>query len=111
MITVDEPNRPCAREKTMSARFAGSQDMFGAMRKGKRDRLQPEGTNDRLMGYPAEGDDRAKIRQGRDRCREKGTAALDFRRQRLVLRRHTAHGIGDRAREEAQAIVDRRPVS
>ena len=81
------------------------------MREGKRGRLQTEGTNNGLMGDPAESDDRAQIRQGRDRRSEKGTAALNFRRHRLVLRRHAAHGIGDRARDKPQAVVHRRSVS
>src|ERR1700730_2339109 len=59
MITVDERNHPCTRSKAMARRFACNQDMLAAMREGKRGRLQAEGTDDRLMGDPAEGDNRA----------------------------------------------------
>lgn len=107
MITVGEQNRLCACAKAMPDRFARGQDVFGAMREGKRGQLLAEGPNDRLMGNPAEGNDRAKIRQSRDRCREKRAAAPNFLPHRLVLRRNAAHGVGDHASGEKQAIVGR----
>lgn len=63
------------------------------------------------MRDPAERDDCAKIRQSPDRCHEEGTAAVDFRRHRLVLRWHTAHRIGNRAGDEPQAVIALRAIN
>ena len=63
------------------------------------------------MRNPAKRDDRSQVRHRQDRLRQKGAAVVDFRRLRLILRRHAADSIGDCARNEPQAVIGPRVIS
>jgi hypothetical protein len=111
MIAVDKCDPSGLRKRAICGSLAGSQRMFGAMGEGKRPWLKAEGAKDGVVGNPTKRDDHVKLWQSRNRCHKKSPAAIDFRWQRLVLRRHAAHGIGDQAGSEAQAIAGRSPIS
>jgi hypothetical protein len=59
------------------------------------------------MGNSSKRHNHFKLIQRQDRCREKGAAIADFSSCGFVLRGHAAHGIGDQARHEAQAVPAR----
>jgi len=109
MITVDDRYLRLSQCTILCA--ARAEHVFGAMRKTERGGLQFEGAKNGLMGDFAKRGNHLKFPQGQDRCGEKGAAIVNFGWCGLVLRRHTAHGIGDHARHEAQAVAARRLVS
>ncbi len=84
--------------------------MFGTMRKRKRGKPLAKRTHNGLMRDTAERNDRAKLREGRNGRREKRAAAANFSWRRLVLWRHAAHRIGNRARDKPQTIVAARLI-
>ena len=57
------------------------------------------------MGDAPKRHDRAKLRHGRNRLHQELPAGVDLGRQRLVLRRHTAHRVADPAIDQLQSIV------
>jgi len=58
-----------------------------------------------IMGNLAEADHRLQLWQRCDTRRQEGPALIDLRANRLVLRRHTAHGIGDHGALQLQSII------
>lgn len=80
--------------------------MLGPMREGKVFQFFAESAKDRVMRDPAERHDRPQSRQGRDGRGKESTASGDLNGKRLVLRRNAPHGIGDRTRDQLQAIID-----
>lgn len=62
------------------------------------------------MRNTSERDEGREARHGAERLREKRAALIDLVGGRLVLRWHTAHGIGDGAFCEGQAVLRLRGI-
>jgi len=58
-----------------------------------------------VMGDFSQGHDCLQVRHGRNRCRKKLPAGIDFCADWFVFRRYTAHGIGNRGADQLQSII------
>ena len=83
----------------------------GAVPEGMERQALAQRSQYRSMGDAAQRQDGFQLRQARDLIHQERAAGGDFRRRRLVLRRHAAHRIGDAAIDQPSPSSGSRPYS
>ena len=81
--------------------------MARAVAEGSARALGAERGHGRLVGDPAQRDDRLEPRHAGDGGGQELATGRDLERKRLVLRRYTAHGVGYRRRQNGLRLAAR----
>ena len=85
--------------------FPAGQFMASAMAEGQAGGDDAQRARRAVVRDATEGEDRLQAWQGLDAIGQEGPTGVDFRRRRLVLRRHATHGVGDDRIHEPQAVI------